>query len=241
MPRTRHAVVIPALLVLALGGLTACGSQSAEEPQATSTAARNAPTSGIRSQAPTTTPSVLDGTQPASQPTKKPAARPSETPNGADGADEETTSSATPEPSGSCGTDSAKQAVDDNLDKVPAPFDASDPASSSDFGWVVDDDSTYDPCAALSWVTLGIKGTVSSPYTQMLFHNGDYLGTTTSKAIGFYPTTVRLNDSSMQVTYKFVEGNESNAEARGRAVSVYSWNPDTESIDHSGEWPPGIG
>ncbi|QMS57632.1 LppP/LprE family lipoprotein [Kocuria varians] len=233
MPRTRHAVVIPALLVLALGGLTACGSQSAEEPQATSTAARNAPTSGIRSQAPTTTPSALDGTQPTSQPTQQPAAKPSGTPNGADGADEETTSSATPEPSGSCGTESAKKAVDDNLDNVPG---VDDPSM-----WTIDDLDTYDPCAALSWVTLSGGGTGSSIRQQMLFHDGDYLGTTTSTPIGFHPATVRLSDSSIQVTYTYTRGGESNADASGRAVSVYSWNPDTESIDHSGEWPPGIG
>ena len=239
MPRTRHAVVIPALLVLALGGLTACGSQSAEEPQATSTAARNAPTSGIRSQAPTTTPSALDGTQPASQPTQQPAGKQSATPNGADGADEDTASSATPEPSGSCATTSGKQAVDENIDKVPSAFPAqNDPMTE----WVADDTSTYDACAALSWVTLNIRqGTVSSPFTQMLFHNGEYLGTTTSEGIGFYPSTTRLTDSSIQVTYTYNRGNESNAEASGRAVSVYSWDPDTESIDHSGEWPPGIG
>lgn len=236
MPRTCHAVVIPTLLVLALGGLTACGSQSAEEPQATSTAARNAPTSGIRSQAPTTTPSTLDGTRPATQPTQQPAAQPSNAPNGAG---EETTSSATPDPSGSCATTSGRQAVDENINKVPSAFPAkNDPTTE----WVADDASTYDPCAALSWVTLGIRqGTVSSPFTQMLFHNGKYLGTTTSEGIGFYPSTTRLSDSSIQVTYTYNRGNESNAEASGRAVSVYSWNPDTESIDHSGEWPPGIG
>ncbi|GAA2511344.1 LppP/LprE family lipoprotein [Kocuria salsicia] len=230
MPRTCHAVVIPTLLVLALGGLTACGSQSAEEPQATSTAARNAPTSGIRSQAPTTTPSTLDGTRPATQPTQQPAAQPSNAPNGAD---EEATSSATPELSGSCGTDSATKAVDDNLDKVPG---VDDPSM-----WTIDDLGTYDPCAALSWVTLSGGGTGSSIRQQMLFHDGDYLGTTTATPIGFHPATVRLSDSSIQVTYTYNRGNESNAEASGRAVSVYSWNPDTESIDHSGEWPPGIG
>ncbi|WP_406018031.1 LppP/LprE family lipoprotein [Kocuria rhizophila] len=115
------------------------------------------------------------------------------------------------------------------------------PGVTDPSSWTVEESDGYDPCADLSWITLSGGGTGSSPRQQMLFHEGDYLGTTTAEPIGFHPATERLSDSSIQVTYTYNKPGESNAEASGRAVSTYSWNEDTESIDHAGEWPPGIG
>lgn len=236
MNRSRTLATTVALALLATGSLTGCGADSTEQPRSMSTTSEidGGPTSGIRSRAASAAPSAPDEAQ---QPAGGSGA-PSGTRGSGDRASTPAPAASSPEPKNSCATTSAQQAVDENIGKVPAAF----PDGTQNVDWMVQDSDNYDPCAELSWVTLVIEGaTVSSPYTQMLFHHGEYLGTTTSKAIGFSPSTVRLDDATIQVTYRYVEASESNAEARGRAVSTYTWNPDTESIDHAGEWPPGIG
>lgn len=252
MHRTRTLTAAAALLVLSLGGLTGCSSSPAEQPQsmATSSEIANGPTSGIRSQTASPqagTDAAAIGQATAAAPVSSPAAQPkshmtaSDTPAPGSQSPAATTaaSSATPEPSGSCANTSAEQAVNENIDKVGPAFPK---GNVPDAEWVAIDTETYDPCADLSWVTLTIRGgTASSPSQQMLFHDGEYLGTTTQEGIAFSPATVRLSDSAIQVTYRWAKEGESNAGASGRAVSTYSWNPNTESVDHAGEWPPGVG
>ena len=103
------------------------------------------------------------------------------------------------------------------------------------------DTTTYDACAALSWVVLEIPGnTASSPFQIMLFHRGQYIGTTASKPIGFPPKVVRLDDAAIQVAYTWPRDGESNAEASGRSISIFTWDDRTRSVTHSGEWPPGF-
>ena len=241
MQRFRTLTAASALLILGVGSLTACGSDSSNEPQSAATSTQVAgPTSGIRSQA--ASPAPEETSEPAEQPSApspEVTDRQTEMASPAGEAVAKQNASKSAEPSESCGDTSATEAVENNLSKVPPAF----PGGQDEFtAWRATDTSTYDACATLSWVTLGIKGpTASSPYTQMLFHEGDYLGTTTAEAIGFHPSTERLSDSSIQVTYTYNKPGESNAEASGKAVSTYTWNEDTESIDHAGEWPPGIG
>ena len=103
------------------------------------------------------------------------------------------------------------------------------------------DTTTYDACAALSWVVLEIPGnTASSPFQIMLFHRGQYIGTTASKPIGFPPKVVRLDDAAIQVAYTWPRDGESNAEASGRSISIFTWDDRTRSVTHSGEWPSGF-
>ena len=112
-----------------------------------------------------------------------------------------------------------------------------------DWQWDLDgaDTTTYDACAALSWVVLEIPGnTASSPFQIMLFHRGRYIGTTSSEPIGFPPKVVRLDDAAIQVAYTWLRDGESNAEASGRSVSIFTWDEQTQSVVHSGEWPPGV-
>ena len=112
-----------------------------------------------------------------------------------------------------------------------------------DWQWDLDgaDTTTYDACAALSWVVLEIPGnTASSPFQIMLFHRGRYIGTTASEPIGFPPKVVRLDDAAIQVAYTWLRDGESNAEASGRSVSIFTWDEQTQSVVHSGEWPPGV-
>ncbi|QQM68248.1 LppP/LprE family lipoprotein [Actinomyces weissii] len=101
------------------------------------------------------------------------------------------------------------------------------------------DTSTYDQCAELSWVVLGIKGgTASSPYQIMLFHDGQYVGVTSEKSIGFLPQVSRIDDDEIQVTYTWPKDGESNDVASGRSVSVFEWEDDSNQVVHKGEWPP---
>ena len=231
MNRSRTLAAAATLLVLGTGTLTGCGGGPSEEPRSMSTSSvvDGGPTSGIRSEA--ASPAVQNSQD--SAPTPEATDRQTEMASPAGEAVGKQKASKSAEPSESCGTDSAQSAVDDNIGKVKGVVDSS--------SWTVDSLSTYDPCAALSWVTLSGGGTGSSPRQQMLFHHGNYLGTTTSTPIGFHPAAVRLSDSSIQVTYTYDKDGESNAEASGRAVSTYAWNESTGSIDHTGEWPPGIG
>ena len=230
MNRSRKLTTVALLAVLGTGGLTACGSGSSDEPQSMSTTSviDNGPTSGIRTEAASPKTGEEAGTQESTPRTEK-ESRQTEMASPASGPHEHESSA---DSSKDCGDDTARTAVAENLDSVPGVEDPSQ--------WEVEDDTAYDACAGLSWITLTGGGTGSSPRQQMLFHPGDYLGTTTAEPIGFHPATTRLSDTSIRVTYTYVEGSESNAEARGRAVSTYTWNEATESIDHAGEWPPGI-
>ena len=112
-----------------------------------------------------------------------------------------------------------------------------------DWQWNLDraDPNTYDPCAALSWVVLGLKGGMaSSPVQIMLFHRGQYIGVTASEPINYWPEVVRLDDAAIQVAYTWPRDGESNAEASGRSISIFTWDDRTRSVTHSGEWPPGF-
>ena len=144
---------------------------------------------------------------------------------------------ASAQPTEKCATMTGAEAVSTWGPQVPA-FREGD-----DWQWDLGraDTTTYDPCAALSWVVLEIPGnTASSPFQIMLFHRGQYIGTTASKPIGFPPKVVRLDDAAIQVAYTWPRDGESNAEASGRSISIFTWDDRTRSVTHSGEWPPGF-
>ncbi|RKQ36820.1 LppP/LprE family lipoprotein [Kocuria tytonis] len=243
MNRSRKLTVVALLVVLGAGPLTACGSDSSEEPRSMSTNSviDGGPTSGIRSQAASQAPSSVPTSAPEVTDRQTEMASPAGEAVGREGAtasaEPKNKRAKSPDHSASCGSDDAQTAIDKNIMKAPS-LNGTKPVAGE---WTVEDSDGYDACATLSWVTLIGGGSGSSIRQQMLFHYGDYLGTTTAEPIGFHPATVRLTDSSIRVTYTYTKDGESNAEASGRAVSTYTWNPDTESIDHAGEWPPGIG
>ncbi len=139
-----------------------------------------------------------------------------------------------------CGPKLTPNALTKLASKLPAPKIST--GEIMDWEWDADyaDSSTYDECAALSWVTFPIEGaTGSSPYIIALFHQGKYLGVATRTTFGFFPQVVRVDDGQLKVTYTYAKDGESNAGASGRAVSTYSWNLGTESVKHQGAFPPG--
>lgn len=99
----------------------------------------------------------------------------------------------------------------------------------------------YDPCADLSSIILPIDGgTVSSPYAVMFFHDGEYIGTATAEPLGFLPQIERVDDATLTTTYTYALDGESNAAASGRAVSTFQWDDASESVQHTGEFPPSV-
>lgn len=141
-------------------------------------------------------------------------------------------------PSPSCGSADAAAAVLTAVQQLLPPF--TDPAMS-DHGWTAAGANLqgYDPCTALSWVVVSVAGgTASSPSQVALFHRGDFLGGATDKAYGFTPTVTRLADDRIEVTYRWPQANESNAEASGRSVSQFTWDEQTHAVQRTGDLPP---
>lgn len=140
----------------------------------------------------------------------------------------------------SCGPKLTSGALTQLATKLPAPKIST--GEIMDWKWDAEyaDPSTYDECAALSWVTFPIEGaTGSSPYIIALFHKGKYLGVATRTTFGFFPQVVRVDDAQLKVTYTYAKDGDSNAGASGRAVSTYSWDLNTQSVKHHGAFPPG--
>lgn len=144
---------------------------------------------------------------------------------------EEQTAPEGEECSGLTGEEAAERWAGD----VPPP--QVDPAMTWDVGAAVTDG--YDECAALSWIVLPVEGaTVSSPFQVMLFHSGEYLGTTTEDAYGFEPAVERADDAEIAVTYPWLREGDPNAEPSGSSTAVFTWDEERGSVVMSGEVPP---
>ncbi|WP_194786422.1 LppP/LprE family lipoprotein [Actinomyces haliotis] len=223
--RSRRSAAVIAVVLAAVLSLAGCGggqsdattSQASQAGEATSAA----PSSSAPSSSATETPTA--------------SAQPEQTELAVAASGTATAAATTAAAEPTCATTSGSEALEQNLSQVPA--------DSRGYPWTADYAETdgYDPCAVLSWITITIDGgTASSPYQIMLFHHGQYIGTTASDGIGFHPDVVRVSDSEIQVTYTYPLQNESNAEASGRAVSTFTWDETAGSIVHAGEWPPDV-
>lgn len=131
----------------------------------------------------------------------------------------------------SCSSESGQAALHNNIAKVPP----------RDWEWDTSyaDPSTYDPCAALSWILVPTKGgTTSSPYQIMLFHNGEYLGTATSRAYGYWPKVTRANDASINVVYHYARDGEAVALHTGETYASFTWDDAAQRVVMRGNVPP---
>ncbi|WP_159718672.1 LppP/LprE family lipoprotein [Actinomyces marmotae] len=213
MPRSSALAPVGALL-LALA-LTACGGGATGTAPASGGAASTANASEA-------------GAQPPQAPTQALTQAPAQA--------SDTGAQPSQAPTEQCAAMGGATAVAGSLDEVPAP-----PAGMN---WSPGeaDLSTYDRCAPLSWVTLPVHGaTASSPYQIMLFHHGEYVGTASLESYGFKPAVERIDDATIQATYTWPKDGESNAGASGRSVSTFTWDDASDSVTHSGEWPPSAG
>ena len=88
-------------------------------------------------------------------------------------------------------------------------------------------EGNYNPCATLSTALITVQGaTRSSPEQALLFHNGNYVGTATSKSYGLVSlNTTRTSDDTVVLNYK--DPNSSAGDANPTVISVrYQWQGD---------------
>ncbi len=216
-------LVASAALVLAgcSGSNTAAENPQTPEPSSSSSSASTS-----------STPSPTGASESASNSSS--ASSPTPAPTGSVETAEASKAAPSSSADNTCASLTEDEAVGQNIATVPETFPESGEATS----WVKASDGTYDPCAELSYVVLGIKGaTASSPFQIMLFHHGEYLGTPAKTAFGFYPEIEQSQKNQITVGYRWPEGTESNAEAKVRATSTFTYNAKTGGVDHSGDFP----
>lgn len=142
-------------------------------------------------------------------------------------------SAATPSPT--CGPTDIKDAAGRAIADLPLPAGL----ENAEWDTAGADISGYEPCAALSWLTISVKlATADSPVAILLFHNGTYLGTATRKSYGFVPDITRTNDNEIAVTYHFAKPGEALAEANGRTKATFTWDDSTGRVKMTGKVPP---
>ncbi|GAA4267112.1 LppP/LprE family lipoprotein [Frondihabitans peucedani] len=212
LTRTQHRLAAIASAAVLAGSLAGCTGSQSTPVTAPSSPASSTGTAG-QSLAPEPAPQ-------SSAPQTPPASSPS------DGA----TSGA-----GSCGPSSGRAAAAKGIASLALPSglpDATWDAANADY-------STYQPCSALSWVTLGLTGaTASSPYAILLFHDGEYLGTATKAAYSFHPDVARTGGSSLAVTYHYAKPGESDADRSGTTRATLTWSSAAQKVQFSGQTPP---
>lgn len=147
----------------------------------------------------------------------------------------EPTQSPAPDASTSCSDSTQAAALEQALPQLAAYPDF------PELPWVAaePDRETWDACAPLSYaVATLVGGTASTPNHILLFHGGEYLGTASSDAYGFFPEIQQLSDTAITVTYRYPLPGEPNAAPTGEAVASYAWDEATQSVVMDGELPP---
>lgn len=146
-----------------------------------------------------------------------------------------TPGSPAPETGTAC-TDSTQAAALESALPQLAPF-----PDLPDLPWVAaePDRETWDSCAPLSYAVATLEGgTASTPNHILLFHGGEFVGTATTDAYGFFPEVQQLSDTLITVTYRYPLPGEPNAAPSGEAVATYAWDAATQSVVMDGGLPP---
>jgi hypothetical protein len=88
-------------------------------------------------------------------------------------------------------------------------------------------EGNFNPCATLSAAIISVQGgTASSPDTALMFHDGQYLGTATSKAYGFtFFNAARSTDDTVVLDYHTPGACDACAPAAVNSVR-YQWQGD---------------
>ncbi|WP_181064459.1 LppP/LprE family lipoprotein [Pseudoclavibacter sp. AY1F1] len=143
--------------------------------------------------------------------------------------------SSAPETGTACADSTQTAALEEALPQV-----AAYPAFP-DLAWVPaePDRETWDSCAPLSYAVVTLEGgTASTPHHILLFHGGEYVGTATADAYGFFPEISQSSDILITVTYRYPLEGEPNAAPTGEAVATYAWDEATQSVVMDGDLPP---
>ncbi|GAA1455890.1 LppP/LprE family lipoprotein [Williamsia maris] len=93
-------------------------------------------------------------------------------------------------------------------------------------------------CPGLSWVGLDTNGaTASSPMQLLIYHNGYFQGTGIKCNAG-YQTVLGSTPNSIQVRYRYLQGNDISARPSGSATVTFRWNGSAVVMD--GSLPYGV-
>ncbi len=147
----------------------------------TSAAEAPPPTTVVASSSPSPSPTPSTATQQAStQPTSKASTTAASSTTEPPNTEPSTTKPSTTAPAPSCGVRKSAPEISAAAARLPR-------VPGIDAGWNPTPlESNYDPCATLSTALVTIQGaTGSSPIQALMFHEGKYLGTGTTKAYGF--------------------------------------------------------
>ena len=219
--RTGWLTTLPLIALLALNG---CGNDGdASAPSASSSSSASA------------SPSATEGAAGSASPAEAATASSSATPQPGPSTRGFQNTMPTDDPTAAeatCGEMTAEQALAEHLPEVPQLRKGEQWAWSAETA----DTAGYRPCAALSWITVGVEGaTATSPHQIMLFHQGEFLGPATTEAYGYAPRVERIDDATLQVTY--LGSGKHNAETQEDAVSVFKYNPLSGGADRAGDLP----
>ena len=125
-------------------------------------------------------------------------------------------------PAQGCGVNLAAPEIQAAINSVPLVPDgwpwARDPRSF---------EGNYNPCATLSTALITVQmATRSSPEQALLFHDGSYVGTATSKAYGLVSlNSARTSDDTVVLNYKDLKSSAGDANVTVITVR-YQWQGD---------------
>jgi len=138
---------------------------------------------------------------------------------------------------GQCGINPEDPRIQEAIANVPAAFTEA-ASANQDVAWSTNvTDTSFDPCADLSYAQLSIEGaTGSSPMQVMLFHRGEYIGTTSDCAPGFQVVR-QVSDDSIIVTYRWPKPGEPNAGEKDEREVQYTWVDDDTGVQMQGQIP----
>lgn len=137
-----------------------------------------------------------------------------------------------------CSDLTGEEALEQNSDSIDPAWD--DLSDSDERNWDFDaaDVSTFDECAALSWIVVPTQAPgEGAPYAIMLFNHGEFVETATPSAYLNEPDVVREADDAVKVTYTWSVG-EGETYSEIPAESTFTWNADTQNVEREGQLPP---
>ena len=72
------------------------------------------------------------------------------------------------------------------------------------------------------------------------FANAGLSPTATAHPLEHVPQIEQVSDDRLAIVYSYMEDGQGSPPPEGRALSTFTWNDDTQSVDHEGDFPPGV-
>lgn len=134
-----------------------------------------------------------------------------------------------------CGTESAEEAI---ASAAPSIKYHGEVFTGGVYGWDYthyDPTSTYDPCAALSWVELHqAEMPTTAASWVLLFHKGTFVSTARQAPVNGVNSVDRVDDGTISITYGTPQYAGSTA-GTSTATSTYTWDAGKKAIVRTGD------